>query len=282
MIHSTLVPILAWLRPSAPSLVRLLVCVLALLGVAAALPSLPGIPSPAAQAAATIKWPFAAGSGWYISQGYNTSPVTNWSHYNCDPVTQKDAISQTRTCSNGYQYKYSFDIKKSSGETTGQVVLSPVSGTIKWIDEAFGGMSIYLGNGYAYAFFHVDLAANLVEGQQIQVGQFMGTVSGPGDGGNGGSPHIHVTIWQTTDEGNWSRNAVPFTDQYQIDGYDFPALDDTTTNQHYLKGIWSTNSPIATSSLPGMPTLISPAQGVNFTSTNPQPTLTWKIGRAHV
>jgi hypothetical protein len=243
------------------------------------LSSIPFVAEPASVSAnhTNIKWPFASGATWYISQGYNTSPAEGWSHYNCDPSTLKDTISQSQSCNQYYQYKYSFDLKRLDGNTAGQQVLSPVNGTIRWIDEAYGGMSINLGDGYAVAYFHTILASGLAAGQTVQVGQLLGTVAPAGQAGNGGTAHIHFTIWQTTDGGNWSRNAIPFTGDHGVDGYDFPALASTSENQHYQTQITSTNVPltIGASSPPGVPQLISPATGTTYTTTGVTPTLTW-------
>src|SRR5688500_15202688 len=167
-----------------------------------------------AAAGAVYKLPFPAGQTWTVGQSYNTSPSTGGTHWNCNPTTLKDAPSGTTGCRAHYQYKFSLDLYMADGSTAGRPVLSPVNGVIRWIDEAYGGMSIDLGNGYAAAFFHANLVGGLAAGQAVTQGQQLGTVSPPGGGGNGGWPHIHVTIWQTTDGGNWSRNAIPFTDTY--------------------------------------------------------------------
>ena len=241
--------------------------------------SIPFTVQPAAVEAAgsTIKWPFVAGSTWYISQGYNTSPNEGWSHYNCDPSTLKDSISQSRSCNQYYQYKYSFDLKKLDGNTAGQNVVSPVNGTIRWIDEAYGGMSINLGNGYAVAYFHTNLAAGLAAGQTVTQGQLLGTIAPAGQAGNSGTAHIHFTLWQTTDGGNWSRNAIPFTDEFGVDGYDLPGLGDASKNQHYQQQIVSSNqvTSAGTATAPGVPQLSSPATGTTYTTTGPTPALTW-------
>ncbi|GIW04877.1 MAG: hypothetical protein KatS3mg059_1497 [Thermomicrobiales bacterium] len=234
-------------------------------------------PQPARANHTAIKWPVPAGATWYISQGYNTSPAEGWSHYNCDPNTLKDQISQTRSCSAYYQYKFSFDIKRKDGNTAGQPVLSPVNGTIRWIDQAYGGMSINLGDGYAVAFFHATLVSGLAAGQTVAQGQYLGTVAPPGEGGNGGSPHLHVTIWQTTDGGNWSRIAVPFTDDHAIDGYDFPHKGDSVRNQYYGFEFTSSNVQIQSGATtpPGVPTLSSPATGTTYTLSPRTVTLSW-------
>src|SRR5579884_1977772 len=86
-----------------------------------------------------IVWPLAAGGVWQITQGYN-GPIDhqNWS--------------------STWQYYYSFDLMRVDGDTAGQPVYSPVNGTIRWIDDSYGGMSIDMGDGYAFAYFHTDLA----------------------------------------------------------------------------------------------------------------------------
>jgi uncharacterized protein YraI len=163
----------------------------------------PEVPDPGpAPSASLVTWPVSGGE-WTISQGYNGS-----SHQNR---------------SSSWQYYYSFDLKRADGSTTGQPVYSAVNGTIRWIDEATGGMSIYLGDGLAYAFFHARLDPGLQEGDTVTQGQYLGTIAPAGEAGNGGSPHLHITMWETSDEGNWSRNAIPFTGRAAIAGIEFPA-----------------------------------------------------------
>lgn len=218
-----------------------------------------------------IKLPVPGGETWYVSQGYNTNPANGGSHYSCNPSTLKDQPSGTVSCSAYWQYKYSLDLHASSGETTGRTVLSPVNGTIRWIDEAYGGMSIDLGDGYAFAFFHVELASNLAAGQTITQGQFIGTVAAPGNRGNGGYAHIHVTLWRTTDGGNWSRIPEPFTGDHAIDGVSLPALADSSVNQYQGRSITSSNSaaPSPSATVPDVPQLTSPANGTTY-ATSPQ------------
>ena len=133
------------------------------------------VPTSGALAAGPLKMPFAAGSEWYISQGYNTSPAEGWSHYNCDPGTGKDQISKTQSCEDGWQYKYSFDLRQVDGTEAGEIALAPVNGTIRWLDPANGGLSINLGDGFAIGIFHLDLARGLAEGQPVTQGQPLGT-----------------------------------------------------------------------------------------------------------
>jgi hypothetical protein len=50
----------------------------------------------------------------------------------------------------------------------------------------------------------------------------MGVIAPSGAKNNGGSPHLHITAWTTSDEGNWSRHAQPFTGRFAIEGSSFP------------------------------------------------------------
>ena len=167
-----------------------------------------------------IAWPFESSSGpWYVTQGYNGP----WSHWNA---------------SSTYQYLYSLDLRRveSSGYTAGQAVLSPVSGTIRWIDWSTGGMAIDLGNGYAVAYFHTYIAEGLAAGQRVTQGQYLGTIAEPGDANNGGTSHLHLTLWRTDDGGNWDRHAIPFTGAFAIDGVDLPDIGGS--DQHLGTVIW--------------------------------------------
>jgi uncharacterized protein YraI len=147
-----------------------------------------------------IIWPVSGGL-WYIMQGYHGS-----SHQNQDGL---------------WQYEYSLDLARRDGNTAGQQVISPVNGVVRWTDPSTGGISIDIGNGHAVAMFHVDFMNGLEAGTNVQQGQYLGAVSGPGGPGFAGTPHLHFTLWSSSDNGNWDRQAVPFTGQYAISGMDF-------------------------------------------------------------
>ena len=142
------------------------------------------------------------GGNWSIMQGYNGS-----SHQNRDAY---------------WQYQYSLDLVRSDGNTAGQPVYSPVDGTVRWYDPPTGGVSIDLGDGRAFAMFHAEFDGGVAEGEAVSQGQYLGYVSYPGDGANGGFPHLHISVWNTSDGGNWSREAVPFSGQNAISGVDLP------------------------------------------------------------
>jgi uncharacterized protein YgiM (DUF1202 family) len=148
-----------------------------------------------------IIWPVSGGQ-WTIMQGYHGS-----SHQNQDSL---------------FQYEYSLDLARVDGNTAGQPVYSPVNGVVRWTDPGTGGISIDIGNGHAVAMFHVTFNGGLEAGTPVQQGQHLGEISGPGGPGYMGTPHLHFTLWSSSDNGNWDRQAVPFTGQYAISGMDFP------------------------------------------------------------
>jgi hypothetical protein len=225
----------------------------------------------------SIKLPVPAGQRWIASQGYNTNPAAGGSHYNCDPSTLRDEPSGTRSCSQYWQYKYSFDLVPADGSSAaGYTVLSPVNGVIRWIDEAYGGMSINLEDGFAYAYFHTVLAPGLAAGQRVTQGQYLGTVAPPGQGGNGGFPHLHVTLWQTSDGGNWSRTPVAFEGAQAIEGVSLAALSDSSVNQHRGVSFTSTNVALAADAVPPSPPVhVAPSHGVTYDATSHVATLSW-------
>lgn len=232
-------------------------------------------PAPVAASHTAMKLPFPSGAAWVIGQGYNTKPQAG-THWNCDPATLRDQPTQSESCRAHYQYRYAFDLARADGATAGQPVLAPTDGTIRWIDLSTGGMSIDLGDGYAFAFFHTNLVSGLVAGQRIQRGQRLATVAGPGQAANGGWPHLHVTLWQTNDGGNWSRIGVPFTDSHAFEGYDFPNLGNLAIDQYRGRTIYSTNQELGGAS-PSLtaPVLRSPATGTSVRGYAPRPQLTW-------
>jgi murein DD-endopeptidase MepM/ murein hydrolase activator NlpD len=167
-------------------------------------------PDPASSAAGAestgISWPIAGGE-WKVVQGYNTGTHTNRSGF--------------------AQYKYSLDWARVDGETAGQPVFAPVSGTVKWVDRGSGGMLVDAGNGYGVAVFHVTLDRGLASGATVQRGQRIGTISGPGGDGYMSMAHIDITVWSLSGRGH---EAVPFTGPNAIAGHEFP--DTGGANQH--------------------------------------------------
>lgn len=219
----------------------------------------PAVPSASAVTRA-IKLPVPSGTQMTVSQGYNTDPNAGGSHYSC---VDYPALG----CSATWAYKYSVDLRRVDGTTEGTTVVSPVNGTIRWIDEAYGGMSIDLGNGYAVAYFHTVIAPGLEAGDTVTQGQYMGTIAPPGQGGNGGFPHIHVTVWQTTDGGNWNRTAIPFTGTYALDGTDMPNTGAANRNQWKGTTLTSTNAASGSTTVPRQVAKTGPAHNASVTTS---------------
>ena len=158
------------------------------------------VPSAPATGGSRITWPVSGGA-WEITQGYNGS-----SHVNR---------------SSTWQYYYSFDLAREDRSTAGQSVYAPASGTVRWTQRSSGGIVIDMGNGYAVALFHVTVDRGWTDGAKINQGDFIGTVSYPGGEGYAEFPHVHFTVWASTDGGNWSREAVPFSGQNAINGVNY-------------------------------------------------------------
>jgi hypothetical protein len=153
-----------------------------------------------------IAWPIAGGD-WKVVQGYNTGTHTNRSGF--------------------AQYKYSLDWARVDGDTAGQPVFAPVSGTVQWVDRGSGGMLVDAGNGYGVAVFHVTVDRDLTRGGTVERGQRIGTISGPGGEGYMSMAHIDITVWRLTGGGHES---VPFVGPNAIAGREFP--DTGGANQH--------------------------------------------------
>lgn len=165
--------------------------------------------APQPEPSGNIVWPVSGGE-WRILQGYNGS-----SHQNNSSL---------------WQYRDSIDIVSTDGNTAGATVYAPASGTVRWLDPSSGGISIDMGNGYAVALFHVVFDSSISAGDSISQGQSIGYVSGPGEAGYSGTPHVHIALWQTSDGGNWNRVSVPFEEGLAISGYSLP--NDGSGYQH--------------------------------------------------
>lgn len=156
-------------------------------------------PAPAPGGGGLISWPVSGGE-WSVLQGYNGS-----SHYN----------------SGLWQYQDSLDLIRTDGSTAGQPIYSPVSGTIRWFDPSTGGVSIDMGNGYAFAMFHAYYDGSLQEGDTVSQGQYIGTIAPAYEAAAGSNAHLHIAVWATSDGGNWSRESVPFTGALALSGSEF-------------------------------------------------------------
>lgn len=168
-----------------------------------------GDPSPAVPVpgGGSIVWPVQGGT-WEIIQGYN------------------GGTHQNRSAS--AQYYYAFDLARVDGNSAGQPVLSPVSGTVRWVHAPSGGIAIDMGNGYVVAMFHATFSG-VSAGQNVQQGQVLGTISGPGGNGYASTPHLEIDVWRSGD-GGITRSSTTFTGANAISGTNFPDIGGA--NQH--------------------------------------------------
>ena len=159
-----------------------------------------------------------------VTQGYNTDPGQGGSHYDCAEYPDSGCALTT------WNYKYSLDLVPTSGAAEGTTVLSPVSGTIRWIDTGYGGMSINLGNGWAVALFpHLACARIWPPGKPLPKVNTWGQSRHRVRLATAVSPIFMSPLWQTNDGGNWDRHAEPFAGAQALDGNDFAALGDATS-----------------------------------------------------
>jgi murein DD-endopeptidase MepM/ murein hydrolase activator NlpD len=163
-------------------------------------------PAAASSESTGIIWPFAGGE-WKVVQGYNGGTHQNRGGF--------------------AQYHYSLDWARVDGNTAGQPVFAPVSGTVDWTDRGSGGVLIDAGNGYGVALFHVTLDGSAARGNSVSRGQPIGTISGPGGDGYMSMAHIEIAAWRLYDGGHES---VPFVGPNAIAGMEFP--DNGGANQH--------------------------------------------------
>ncbi|MFN8678132.1 MAG: hypothetical protein U0Z70_17255 [Thermomicrobiales bacterium] len=153
-----------------------------------------------------IIWPMSGGE-WEVVQGYNNGTHTNRSNF--------------------ATYKYSLDWARVDGNTEGQPIYAPVSGTIEWTDGGSGGLLINAGNGYGVALFHVVLN-RAGRGGSVTQGEQIGVVAGPGDPGYMSMTHFEIAVWKL--KGNGNHESVPFDGPNTISGQAFP--DTGGTNQY--------------------------------------------------
>lgn len=154
-----------------------------------------------------IVWPFVGGA-WEIIQGYNGGTHQG-------------------------QYYYALDLARTDGNTAGQPIYAPVSGTVLWNDSNSGGLAINMGNGFALAMFHVTFRSDLGRGDTVTQGEYLGNISGPGGNGYAVTPHVDMTLW---DISGGSRVAAPYTGMNAISGVDLPDIGGW--NQHGGKVVY--------------------------------------------
>jgi len=108
--------------------------------------------------------------------------------------------------------RYSLDLVRSDGKTSGSPVLAPASGTVSFAQlpaQEHGCIGVGMDDSadFHYMLCHVILNRVYSYGDRIQLGQQLGTVGAPGLVGNNGSAHIHMQLYTLA---GGQRTPVPF------------------------------------------------------------------------
>lgn len=189
-----------------------------------------------ALAAPPLHLPFPSGTGVQIIQGYNGG-----THVGVE--------------------RYSLDLVRADGATSGAAVPAPASGTVAFAQlpgDEHGCIGVAMdGSGdLHYMLCHLILNRAYSYGDRIQVGQLLGTVGAAGLVGNNGTPHVHMQLYTLP---GGVRTPVPYAapDGIPLDGVALPA--DGTFNQWGCSGAPCRTLVSANASTPGASTAAAPS-----------------------
>lgn len=152
-----------------------------------------------------LRFPFVPIDGWYVQQGYD------------------------RGTHDGYE-RYALDLARRDGGA-GSAIVAPASGTVAWVDETYGCVSVALGRDDLHlSTCHVEPLAGIARGQAIAAGAPLGAVAAPGARGNGNMAHVHIALYRDPSGGRdrSQRVAVPFDGANALSGIAFPAGQEHT------------------------------------------------------
>jgi len=200
--------------------------------------------------APALAWPFEPEAGqWTIVNGYrgeneHAPPTTDGQNYAlfafdfavCRP---EDVDAADGTCALGPATGSSGGDTDEPGwdteATRGSFVLSPVTGTVVWTEEANAscqsiGIDITGHPGYRLALFGVE--GHPQRGQPVKQGKRIGKVAKKGcEGGD----RLHMVLYQpqagAAADPEAGRKGLPFTGDWVIAGCDYPD-DQRTANQY--------------------------------------------------
>ncbi len=165
-----------------------------------------------AQAATTLKLPFAAGTSWKVLQGYNGGTHA------------------------GGPERFALDlVRDGEGGTANVEVLAPAAGAVWYMNPPGAGngcLSIKLdtGGGLIVMMCHIFARPFRID-ERVEAGQVVGTIGPNGTVGNNGAAHVHMSLHRTPDYGQ-TRIPAPFAapDGLTLDGGSLPS--DGTPNQY--------------------------------------------------
>ena len=195
-----------WLGWSAPA------AVLALLVLAAAL-GLASTPAPVHAQSGGFPLPAPAGTVWSIVAGYNSSTHT---HSDRNP--------------------HALDLVREDAGTAGTSVLSPLDGTISFVDSEC--LTINNGGRHALLICHFFPDPDLARGTPVHIGKPLGAVAPAGFAGSGAIAHLHLAVHRTLGAGQL-RDTVPLVGEWALEGVALPWTGDF--NAHSGDRFVSTN-----------------------------------------
>jgi len=159
------------------------------------------IQATSAHGAAAIHLPFPAGTSISIIQGYNGG-----THQGVE--------------------RYSLDLVRDDGKTSGSAALAPAAGTVVWAyapgaNNGCIGIQVDGGGGLHEMLCHLLLDRAYNNGEHVATGQILGTVGRPGTVGNNGTAHIHLQLYRVI---AGERTPVPFAqpDGEPLEGVSLP------------------------------------------------------------
>lgn len=144
----------------------------------------------AAQSPGGVPLPAEAGTTWEIVAGYSTA-----THTGEDP--------------------HAIDIIRKDATTAGSLVLSPVSGRVRYVSSDC--VSVRDVNGFSHLLCHVWAVDGLARDDVVEQGDLLATVAPPYYANNGGLDHIHYAI-HYSDRGGRITDTIPFTGEYALEG----------------------------------------------------------------
>ncbi len=173
-----------------------------------------GQPARAGAAEVGLRFPAPAGTEWEVIGGYNT--VT---HEGVDP--------------------YALDLSRTDrSKTGGTPLLAPISGRMGYISDTCVSVR---NDEINVLMCHVFADPGLERGQQVQVGDRLGTVAPDGEAENNGIAHIHLQVNVAGSRGSGG-DPVPLTGAHALEGVSLPPT--ATYNAYYLRRFVSTNDPV--------------------------------------
>jgi murein DD-endopeptidase MepM/ murein hydrolase activator NlpD len=134
--------------------------------------------------------------------------------------------------------RYSLDLVRSDGKTSGSPVLAPASGTVAFAqlpgqEHGCIGVGMEDSGDLHYMLCHTILGRVYSYGDRIQIGQQLGTVGAPGLVGNNGSAHVHMQLYTLA---GGQRTPVPFAAPPGLPLESSPMATDGTYNQWACAG----------------------------------------------